>query len=51
MAFGAEFLFLVQERLLVQSPSQAILEQRVSPTDAELASDAALDHWLLHNVI
>ena len=37
-------------RLLDDPAFQAILAQRVSPTDAELASDAALDHWLLHNV-
>jgi choline dehydrogenase len=37
-------------RLLEAPAFQAILAQRVSPTDAELASDAALDHWLRHNV-
>ena len=37
-------------RLLDDPAFQAILAQRVSPTDAELASDAALDHWLLHTV-
>ena len=36
---------------LVEDPAlQAILEHRVSPTDAELASDAALDRWLLQTV-
>jgi len=37
-------------RLLEDPAFQAILAQRVSPTDAELASDAALDHWLRHHV-
>ena len=37
-------------RLLDDPAFQAILDHRVSPTDADLASDAALDQWLLHNV-
>jgi len=37
-------------RLLEDPAFQAILEHRVSPTDAELASDAALDRWLLQTV-
>ncbi len=37
-------------RLLDDPAFQAILDHRVSPTDADLASDAALDRWLLHNV-
>jgi len=37
-------------RLLGDPAFQAILEHRVSPTDAELASDAALDRWLLQTV-
>lgn len=36
---------------LVDDPAfQEILEARVSPTDAELSSDAALDQWLLRHV-
>jgi choline dehydrogenase len=35
---------------LSESPRfQGILTQRISPTDADLASDAALDRWLLAN--
>lgn len=37
-------------RLLQDPAYAAILAQRVSPTDAELASDEALDRWLLQNV-
>jgi choline dehydrogenase len=37
-------------RLLEDPAFQAILDHRVSPTDAELASDAALDRWLLQTV-
>lgn len=37
-------------RLLDDPAFQAILDHRVSPTDADLASDAALDQWLLRNV-
>jgi hypothetical protein len=37
-------------RLLDDPAFQRILDQRVSPTDAELTSDAALDQWLLHNI-
>jgi choline dehydrogenase len=37
-------------RLLEAPAFQAILDHRVSPTDAELASDAALDRWLLQTV-
>jgi choline dehydrogenase-like flavoprotein len=37
-------------RLLEDPAFQAILDHRVSPTDAQLASDAALDRWLLQNV-
>ena len=29
---------------------QALLRDRVSPTDADLASDQALDDWLRHNI-
>jgi choline dehydrogenase len=33
---------------LAQSPAfQGIITERISPTDADLASDAALDRWLL----
>jgi len=37
-------------RLLDDPAFQAILDHRVSPTDAALATDAALDQWLLQNV-
>jgi len=37
-------------RLLEDPAFEAILEQRVAPTDAELASDTALDRWLLQHV-
>ncbi len=37
-------------RLLDDPAFQAILDHRVSPTDAELATDAALDQWLLQSV-
>jgi choline dehydrogenase len=37
-------------RLLDDPAFQAILDHRMSPTDAELATDAALDHWLLQHV-
>jgi len=37
-------------RLLDDPAFQAILDQRISPTDTELATDATLDQWLLHNV-
>jgi choline dehydrogenase len=37
-------------RLLEDPAFQAILDHQVSPTDADLVSDAALDHWLRHNV-
>jgi hypothetical protein len=37
-------------RLLEDPALQAILDYRVSPTDADLASDAATDQSLLHNV-
>ena len=29
---------------------QDLLRDRVSPTDADLASDQALDDWLMHNI-
>ena len=37
-------------RLLDDPAFQAMLDQRVSPTDAELATDEALDRWLLQHV-
>jgi choline dehydrogenase-like flavoprotein len=37
-------------RLLDDPAFQAILDHRVSPTNAELATDAALDQWLLQHV-
>jgi len=37
-------------RLLEDPVYREIIDQRVTPTDADLASDAALDRWLLQNV-
>ena len=37
-------------RLLEHRAFQEIVTERISPTDAELASDDALDNWLLRNV-
>ena len=36
-------------QFLQQPVYQDVIEERVSPTDAELASDEALDRWLLQN--
>ncbi len=37
-------------RLAAHPALQALLRDRVSPTDADLASDQALDDWLRHNI-
>jgi len=37
-------------RLLEDPAYKEIVARRVAPTDADLASDEALDRWLLHNV-
>ena len=37
-------------RLTADPAFQGLLRQRVTPTDADLASDAALDDWLMRNI-
>jgi choline dehydrogenase len=38
-------------RLLEDPAYKEIVDRRVAPTDADLASDEALDRWLLQNVV